>query len=409
MSTKLTKTHNRNRPTWQSFYFVHVEQGKVNIQTLQYSSTLEPHFQYNNRSRPEEPPPRFLHPMAASSRARSDLTSYAIALSKEIKKDPNHSRIESILQNIATIPEAALTLDLLKTTKIGKLINALKKATTDPTVKTLTKQLLKKMKNVAAGQGYVKPTTPRSGWKPVPAGAVSIALPLSTSSRQGVPFPATSFSSTSAPTTAPTPTTIFTTTKTTHLSNNNIPGLRSTGTASRDHVQKKMLTLLQQAAQGEEQSWPDVEALGQVAVRVEDCMNNQSPATIQPREYMMIAKRLLFNLRSNHPLRASLARGLTPPHVIVSLEPTELANDSIRLMRQDAKEYDKGHRRSNWKQFTAKERAIEAGVKNPGVSMYSCYRCKSRNISSFSMQTRCADEPMTIFCTCLDCGKAFRR
>ena len=92
----------------------------------------------------------------ASSRARSDLTSYAIALSKEIQKDPNHSRIESILHNIATLPEATLTLDLLKTTKIGKLINALKKATTDPTVKTLTKQLLKKMKNVAAGQGYVK-------------------------------------------------------------------------------------------------------------------------------------------------------------------------------------------------------------------------------------------------------------
>ena len=168
---------------------------------------------------------------------------------------------------------------------------------------------------------------------------------------------------------------------------------------------------LQQVATGEHESWPTAERLGQVAAKVEDCMNNQAPAAEHARakEYMLIAKRLLFNLRNNSPLRASVARGLMPPYVLVSMEPKELANDAMRTLREEAWEYDKGVRRSNWKQAHALEMAVEAGVKNPGVSMYTCPRCRSRRIDSFAMQTRSADEPMTIFCTCLDCYRAFRR
>ena len=39
------------------------------------------------------------------------------------------------------------------------------------------------------------------------------------------------------------------------------------------------------------------------------------------------------------------------------------------------------------------------------TDMYVCRKCKSRRSSFYELQTRSADEPATIFVTCLDCGK----
>merc|ERR1712166_1464750 len=52
-------------------------------------------------------------------------------------------------------------------------------------------------------------------------------------------------------------------------------------------------------------------------------------------------------------------------------------------------------------------RKEEAGVANGGLNMYQCLDCESQNCTSFQMQTRGADEPMTVFCSCLDCGVSF--
>lgn len=38
------------------------------------------------------------------------------------------------------------------------------------------------------------------------------------------------------------------------------------------------------------------------------------------------------------------------------------------------------------------------------TSQFTCKKCRSRNISSYELQTRSADEPMTNFCLCIDCG-----
>lgn len=146
-----------------------------------------------------------------------------------------------------------------------------------------------------------------------------------------------------------------------------------------------MYDILKLVASNEKESWPSSEDLGGVAVTVEDAINSQSNAITAPKEYMIIVKRLMYNLRANDPLRAAVARALLPPYVLVVMEPKEMANDTQKLMMADAREYDKGNRRSNWKQAHAMEMAIEAGVKNPGVSMYTCPRCRSRRVHSFAM------------------------
>jgi transcription elongation factor S-II len=39
---------------------------------------------------------------------------------------------------------------------------------------------------------------------------------------------------------------------------------------------------------------------------------------------------------------------------------------------------------------------------------FKCSRCKQRKCTYYELQTRSADEPMTVFVTCLNCGKRWR-
>ena len=39
---------------------------------------------------------------------------------------------------------------------------------------------------------------------------------------------------------------------------------------------------------------------------------------------------------------------------------------------------------------------------------FTCYKCKSKRCSYYQLQTRSADEPMTTFVTCIDCGNRWK-
>ena len=42
------------------------------------------------------------------------------------------------------------------------------------------------------------------------------------------------------------------------------------------------------------------------------------------------------------------------------------------------------------------------------TDMFTCRKCKSKRCTYYEMQTRSADEPATIFVTCVDCGKHWK-
>jgi len=42
------------------------------------------------------------------------------------------------------------------------------------------------------------------------------------------------------------------------------------------------------------------------------------------------------------------------------------------------------------------------------TDMYTCKKCKSKKCTYYELQIRSADEPATIFVTCLDCGKHWK-
>ena len=49
------------------------------------------------------------------------------------------------------------------------------------------------------------------------------------------------------------------------------------------------------------------------------------------------------------------------------------------------------------------------GNKSMATDQFLCTRCHKRECTYYEMQTRSADEPMTIFITCLNCGKHWRQ
>jgi transcription elongation factor S-II len=54
----------------------------------------------------------------------------------------------------------------------------------------------------------------------------------------------------------------------------------------------------------------------------------------------------------------------------------------------------------NQNKYTPK---IEASTDN-----FTCYKCKSKECTHYQLQTRSADEPMTTFVTCINCGTRWK-
>ena len=65
-----------------------------------------------------------------------------------------------------------------------------------------------------------------------------------------------------------------------------------------------------------------------------------------------------------------------------------------------------------WAQLIQQKIKRDASKFNTNIEastdMYTCKKCRSKKCTYYELQTRSADEPATIFVTCLDCGKHWR-
>ena len=66
----------------------------------------------------------------------------------------------------------------------------------------------------------------------------------------------------------------------------------------------------------------------------------------------------------------------------------------------------------NWKELLDKkykrDKFLYEVRTEQATSQFKCGRCKKRMCTYFELQTRSADEPTTIFVTCLNCGNRFK-
>ena len=114
-------------------------------------------------------------------------------------------------------------------------------------------------------------------------------------------------------------------------------------------------------------------------------------------------KTLIYALSSMNPgLRIQLIGGEIKAEDFVKMTERDLASDEQKKVIEKREEHVFAYKRT--------DAVLEFQRKNCEESvMHSCFSCKSRKIRYVLRQTRCADEPMTAFFTCLDCGKCWRR
>ncbi len=62
----------------------------------------------------------------------------------------------------------------------------------------------------------------------------------------------------------------------------------------------------------------------------------------------------------------------------------------------------------SFRQFEREKRQLE-GNKSMATDQFRCHRCGKKECTYYELQTRSADEPMTIFIQCVNCGKHWRQ
>jgi transcription elongation factor S-II len=108
--------------------------------------------------------------------------------------------------------------------------------------------------------------------------------------------------------------------------------------------------------------------------------------------YLDRLRSIYVNLKNEELLKQIIQNEITPQSVAFmthqEMNPSHWRILIDRKIKRDASKYT-----SN----------IEAST-----DMFTCKKCKSKRCTYYELQTRSADEPATIFVTCLDCGKHWK-
>jgi transcription elongation factor S-II len=99
--------------------------------------------------------------------------------------------------------------------------------------------------------------------------------------------------------------------------------------------------------------------------------------------------------KSNPALRKDVLTGKIAPSKFVIMSHDEMKSDSRRA--EDAKLAE-----------INMQEAMVAQVEKSISTEFQCSKCRKKMVSYSQAQTRSADEPMTTFCECMNCGNRWK-
>lgn len=138
----------------------------------------------------------------------------------------------------------------------------------------------------------------------------------------------------------------------------------------------------------------------QIALEIEDCLDFKFR---DRKAYLDKARSLVFNLKDvkNPKLKVRVLDGFITPLDIVTMDPKNLASEVKKQEREEVQKANLDSRRTDWDQ----EQAQKGGA-NQGF--FTCKKCGGKRTNFYQLQTRGADEPMTNFVNCYDCGNRWK-
>ena len=102
-------------------------------------------------------------------------------------------------------------------------------------------------------------------------------------------------------------------------------------------------------------------------------------------------------LTSNEDLRNKVLKREISVVEVVAMRPEQLQPDGILAKTVE----DRVHKEMQ-KEYLIRKAESEV------VGFFTCNKCKSKKTNYYQLQTRSADEPMTTYVSCLNCGKRWK-
>jgi len=116
------------------------------------------------------------------------------------------------------------------------------------------------------------------------------------------------------------------------------------------------------------------------------------------KDYKQKFRSLCFNLKDekNPDLRQDVLYGNITPKQLLQMSPEDMASKEMAKQRQEIA------------RKKMEEIKPDRDSKAASTDQFRCGKCHKRETTYYQMQTRSADEPMTTFVTCTNCGNRWK-
>lgn len=295
-------------------------------------------------------------------------------IAKKLDKMVANGAQEQALDMLKSLCDLPITLDILQKTRIGMTVNSLRKSSSDDEVITLSKSLIKTWKKLLPdtpntkgdGNGSSKESkgeNSNGGTSTNQSGKKESSKELDSKSQAAKP-------ATPKQTTFP----------------------ADTSNSVRLKCREMISSALKTEGIEMEDDFQDADELG---AKIEDCIFEEFGDTNM--KYKNRVRSRVANLRDtkNPALRQNVLKGLIEPAKIAVMTADEMASDEMKTLRQKfTKEGIDDH-----------QLAMTSGTR---TDLLKCGKCRKSNCTYNQVQTRSADEPMTTFVYCNECGHRWK-
>uniref|UniRef100_I3JRX3 Transcription elongation factor n=1 Tax=Oreochromis niloticus TaxID=8128 RepID=I3JRX3_ORENI len=305
-----------------------------------------------------------------------------IRIAKKIDKmaqKKNGAGALDLLKELRSIP---MTLELLQSTRIGMSVNAIRKQSTDEEVTSLAKSLIKSWKKLL--------DEPGAGDKASEEKRKEQSTPVVSPSQGSPEAKEESSSSNSSSKSEPS-----------EVASNTLINTFPRAPSTSDSIRIKCREMLASALQ----TGDDYIAIGadcdELGAQIEEyilyiiiivcCFKNTD------MKYKNRVRSRISNLKDmkNPNLRRTVLCGSVTPERMAKMTAEEMASDELKEMRKNlTKEAVRDH-----------QMATTGGTQ---TDLFTCGKCKGKSCTYTQVQTRSADEPMTTFVFCNECGNRWK-
>ncbi|XP_053124718.1 transcription elongation factor A protein 3 isoform X2 [Hemicordylus capensis] len=342
-----------------------------------------------------------------------------IRMAKKLDKMVSRKNMEGALDLLKKLNNFTMTIELLQTTRIGVAVNTIRKHCSDEEVVALAKILIKNWKRLLESSGTQKGKKEHDmdkgiSWKiedEVAAISHPVKLCKSSDGKQKDRRPSTGSSPPASPPgsqmnsidgkeersnskarqdVAKTPTSPVSPTFAPSA-----PSFLASCYLTGNTVRDKCIEMVSAALQMDD----DYKQFGvncdKMAAEIEDSIYQELKGT--DMKYRNRVRSRISNLKDpkNPGLRRNVLCGAIPPSLIAKMTAEEMASDELKELR------------NAMTQEAIREHQM-AKTGGTATDLFQCGKCKKKNCTYNQVQTRSADEPMTTFVLCNECGNRWK-